>query len=338
MRFYRTRRRDEAKGTTLLRLVVVAWWSSFAHARNKALLMIASSDPDDVLPSGYRTEIDFGDHECAVELTTDGNLVVQKSRGGGAWTTKWESGSGDGDGNATRSYYVHLQERHGNLVIYEGETTASSPKRAVWSTNTGRQGTVKLYVTGSCDLQLEGRDQKIDWTTAALISAPSLSSSAAPSTLRFIFVLPTLVPARRDNGGDDSADAAAVFNAPIVSSDSGNDSAKSEMRTPLRTVLRRRRPERISVSSSPSSSFSGTLSDPSFTVVRDAPSATRPSYDHSTPSSSSSSLLVDVSPSPSGLSIPLSGSADGDDATTRTRFGDSQDYAEKSTELDTEIP
>ena len=157
----------------------------------KILVMINSADTDDIITSGRRHEYSFsGGEKCSLELTQNGNLEVSSYHlVYREWDLAWQSNSMK-DNSAGTSFYLHLQKRTGNLVIYQGKHDTSDDRQPIWSSETINDGVNKLYINHNCILTLEENDGTVEWRTTALTRHPTLVPSFNPS------YLPSLLPSR----------------------------------------------------------------------------------------------------------------------------------------------
>lgn len=169
----------------------------------KILLMIISSDPDDVITSGRQQDYVFsGGQKCSLQLTNDGNLRVEAYHPiYKEWDLAWESGSAQ-HAVTDSAYYLHLQKIAGNLVIYKGDPMNRSARQAIWASNTGDDDVEKLYMNHDCILTLEEEDGTVEWRTTKMTrsptTVPSLLPSFVPSAIPTFFpsIVPTLSPTR----------------------------------------------------------------------------------------------------------------------------------------------
>lgn len=246
--------------------------SVLAYTR-KSLIMIASSDADDSFPSGTRREFGFGEGAfCGIELTKDGNLVVQSliyRSGSDRWVTKWESGTAHA--NPAESYYLHLQNRHGNLVIYEGKNLSNL--RVIWSAQTAKIGTEKLYITDLCDLILEGDDQRADWSTVGSTFRPTTVPSQPPSSKPSFVpttvpsLIPSTVPSKSPSANPSARPSGSPSDSPSVSPSNSPSASPSDAPSVVESEIPSDTPSSFPIvlpSDSPSLSPSASPSNSAF--------------------------------------------------------------------------
>lgn len=161
-------------------------------------VMIASSRDNSIFLSGTKYEYTFNKGSgvsfiCSVELTQNGNFVVNSHTPSNEWQLKWQSNSGEEGNSVAQSYYIHLQKNFGNLVIYRGDPHCSDKPDVLWST-LGQRTARLLTISEDCDLYLQKRDGTDIWTTSDSIGTVSLTPTLSPSKDSTGFYFETKTP------------------------------------------------------------------------------------------------------------------------------------------------